>query len=242
MKNLLIGTFSCKNNIKRVEQIDRLKIYSQCENQYYIISKKDEETFKPYNFISLDITDTYERLIFKTIKFLEYFVDSKFDFCFKCDDDSLVDIKRLRLFNYEKSDYAGLFINTNTASPLEYFKDNTSINKEFIDIKNYSFCVGGGYFLSKKAAVEIVSNFEKSYEFLRYKTVGIGCEDRMVGELLDNTFAKFNNGVLYSEEPHYSAIFNSVYHPISLDTLNNIKHRSIIHGYLRCSNLEFCKN
>ena len=65
-------------------------------------------------------------------------------------------------FDYKKVDYAGLFINTNIKEQLTYFKDkNISYKGKFRDTLKYSFCVGGGYFVSKKVAEMVVNNYKK---------------------------------------------------------------------------------
>ena len=80
-------------------------------------------------------------------------------------------------------DYAGLLMKTNIKDQLTYFKDkNMSYKGEFRDTLKYSFCVGGGYFVSKKVAEMVVNNYKKSYEYHRYEECGMAaCEDRMVG-------------------------------------------------------------
>ena len=232
MKNVLIGTFSCKSNLDRVNELQRLKIYEGFDNQYYVISRRDSEHFKLYNCLSLDIDDCYERLIFKTIELFKYFIDSKYEYCFKCDDDSFVDLQRLSNFDYKKVDYAGLFINTNIKEQLTYFKDkNISYKGEFRDTLKYSFCVGGGYFVSKKVAEMVVNNYKKSYEYHRYEECGMAaCEDRMVGQLVTDDYVKFSHGkIIDSDKVFYSALFDSVYHSVDIDVLNKIPHKSLGH-------------
>ncbi len=241
MKNVLIGTFSCKSNLDRVNELQRLKIYEGFDNQYYVISRRDSEHFKLYNCLSFDIDDCYERLIFKTIELFKYFIDSKYEYCFKCDDDSFVDLQRLSNFDYKKVDYAGLFVNTNIKDQLTYFKDkNMSYKGEFRDTLKYSFCVGGGYFVSKKVAETVVNNYKKSYEYHRYEECGMAaCEDRMVGQLVTNDFVKFSHGKIIegdtasfhpdSDKVFYSALFDSVYHSVGIDILNKIPHKSLGH-------------
>lgn len=232
MKNVLIGTFSCKSNLDRVNELQRLKIYEGFDNQYYVISRRDSEHFKLYNCLSFDIDDCYERLIFKTIELFKYFIDSKYEYCFKCDDDSFVDLQRLSNFDYKKVDYAGLFINTNIKDQLTYFKDkNISYKGEFRDTLKYSFCVGGGYFVSKKVAEMVVNNYKKSYEYHRYEECGMAaCEDRMVGQLVTDDYVKFSHGkIIDSDKVLYSALFDSVYHSVGIDVLNKIPHKSLGH-------------
>ena len=232
MKNVLIGTFSCKSNLDRVNELQRLKIYEGFDNQYYVISRRDSEHFKLYNCLTLDIDDTYERLIFKTVELFKYFIDSKYEYCFKCDDDSFVDLQRLSNFDYKKVDYAGLLMKTNIKDQLTYFKDkNMSYKGEFRDTLKYSFCVGGGYFVSKKVAEMVVNNYKKSYEYHRYEECGMGGgEDRMVGQLVNDDYVKFSHGNIIDEDKvFYSALFNSVYHPIGVDILKKISHKSLGH-------------
>jgi hypothetical protein len=233
MKNLLIGTFSCAKNINRVYELERLNVYNNISNQYYVITNHDSKIFSNYNTISLDMEDGYQNLIFKTVKLLEYFLDSKYDYCLKCDDDSFVDINRLCKFEYNSLDYAGLFFNTNVNFPIEYFK-KIEYTQEFLDVKSFSFCAGGGYFLSKKSAEKIVTNYKKSVEYQRYLFYGMASEDRMVGDLLySEKLNTFNNGIVYSDKPDYSIIFNSIYHPIDVDIMVKLKHKSLIHKIIR---------
>ena len=219
MKNVLIGTFSCKSNLDRVKELQRLKIYEGFDNQYYVISRRDSEHFKLYNCLTLDIDDTYERLIFKTVELFKRFIDSKYEYCFKCDDDSFVDLQRLSNFDYIKDQ-------------LTYFKDkNMSYKGEFRDTLKYSFCVGGGYFVSKKVAEMVVNNYKKSYEYHRYEECGMAaCEDRMVGQLINDDYVKFSHGkMIDSDKVFYSALFDSVYHSVGIDVLNKISHKSLGH-------------
>lgn len=232
MRDTLIGVYSCTKNISRVEHIERLKMYEGVD-QYYIISKYDL-SFPHENKIVVDVKIGYENLIYTTIEFLKHFLNSKYEYCFKCDDDSFVDIARLQCLNYKNFDYCGFLINTSVNNYIDYYEKKGYIyEQKFKDEYLYKFAVGGGYFLSKKATEYVVENYQDSYEYYRHNTLKMrGCEDRMVGQLIHNykKFKVFNQGNLYNHDMvFYSALFHSLYHPINANLYKNIPHKNLGH-------------
>jgi len=229
MKNLLIGVYSCDANVNRVVEIERLKMFHNT-NQVYILTNHDSLTLP--NSIQLGVNPGYENLIYKTVKFLEYFLTTPYEYCLKCDDDSFVDVKRLSLFDYTKFDYSGFFINTSINRNLDYFKeaDKGGIS-QFKDSCKYQFAVGGGYIVSRRAAQHVVETFRTSFEYQRHILTGMGgCEDRMVGQLLKDDFTQFNHGKVYNQDTmFYSVLFDSIYHSVDVNLFKSIKHRSLSH-------------
>lgn len=232
MNDTLIGVYSCNKNILRVNHIERLKMYEGVEH-YYVVSKYDTE-FPLENKIVVDVEIGYENLIYTTVEFLKYFLNSKYEYCFKCDDDSFVDISRLKCLNYKNFDYCGYLINTSVNNHIDYYEKKGFVyEQKFKDKYLYKFAVGGGYFLSKKAAECVVENYKNSYEYYRHNTLNMrGCEDRMVGQMIHNhkKFKIYNHGKLYNPDMvFYSIFFDSIYHSINPNLYEKIPHKSLGH-------------
>ena len=114
-----------------------------------------------------------------------------------------------------------------------YEKKGYIYEQKFKDEYLYKFAVGGGYFLSKKAAEYVVENYQNSYEYYRHNTLKMrGCEDRMVGQMIHNyqKFKVFNQGKLYNHDMvFYSIFFDTIYHSVNISLYNKIYHKNLGH-------------
>jgi hypothetical protein len=105
------------------------------------------QTWKPIlpmsDQVFLDCPDTYPQLPQKTRAMIRWAFDAGYDFLFKCDDDTYVNVERLLASGFEAHDYSG-FVRT------------TSV---FGNGKEVSHAQGGaGYWLSRKAMALILQH------------------------------------------------------------------------------------
>lgn len=102
--------------------------------------------------VYLETPDDYRSLPFKTKQIAKYFLETKFEKVFLCDNDTYVDIPGLLKYPYQDYDYAGRFSfwpkDAQLGTTFRYDDGQGNIHDPC-----HAWASGGyGYFLSKKAA------------------------------------------------------------------------------------------
>ena len=112
----------------------------------------------------------------KTYYFLKWAIENiEFDYIFKCDDDTYVDINKLLSYDFQNRDYVG-------------FNMKYCLGDRFNKGKWLNYASGGaGYFLSKKAASIVVEEFDFSKDIIKTS------EDATVGQVLSRNSIKLHN-------------------------------------------------
>lgn len=103
--------------------------------------------FEDEIFLGSDVADSYDTLSLKTQAMCWWALDHNFDYMFKCDTDTIINVKNLIFNGFSNYDYFG--------------GENADVNVPGFAPKRVEFCSGGaGYWLSRKA-LTIVSNTSK---------------------------------------------------------------------------------
>jgi hypothetical protein len=216
---ILITT--CRKNIQKQELLRAVLKNSGIE--YYFLLGGSDRTFLKGDTLHIDVIDTYEMLHLKVVKGLLFFRKHKKNIL-KIDDDSFLDIKRLKEYNFN-FDYGGFFHHSGRG-PFTYHAEKVTDKRYSSTIESnliYDFCNGGGYFLSLKAQKLFFKNYKTSEEYSNHLRFLKGREDRLIGQTL---YPFFKNLVIkkdgYSLTKHkenfiFSAFNDAIIHPVEED-------------------------
>lgn len=160
MNNFIIAVVSCEKNLKT--RIPIIKQYAYKNVNYVIVTGSCAKLFD--NQLCLDVDDSYFNLRLKTIKLLEWFVSTSYDFIVKADDDAYVDVNEI--YKLVNCDYTGCFIPFKRSDEAKTHHINYIQNKcgikhtfDYFDTIKYDFkyAAGGCYILSKESANRILN-------------------------------------------------------------------------------------
>jgi len=204
---------------KNIEQAKVIKaVFEKTDYEYYFVYGKGN-TLKLEPYIEVNCNEVYENLPLKTYYITEHFIKSDHDYMMKMDDDTYVDLNKLKNTTFTE-DYIGMFLNHTVSaknSIFHWYKIKTEEFKVQKPVFDMYYAEGGGYFLSKKAAHAIYDAGEEF--FINTPSTYMG-EDVKVGMCLahDDIIKKnlMNNCKLFYEmaddcliiHPVHTAIYN----------------------------------
>lgn len=132
------------------------------EYRYFIGNPDLREPVEQGKIVYLPCEDNYENLTKKTLMALEWSKRLDFQFLLKTDDDVSFGKGIENLIDNVKMDYFGKVVKGGYVSNWHRGKcDSEELNNKSFSVPNINYCVGGGYFLSKKAVNLIIENSHK---------------------------------------------------------------------------------
>ncbi|MBI4335972.1 MAG: radical SAM protein [Candidatus Omnitrophica bacterium] len=180
---LLIGVLSCDKYRRKADAI-RQTWLRDCRGfgvkALFLIGRPGRRPEISGDKLYLDCGDSYLDLPYKTAAFLKYaHKNLDFDYIFKCDDDTYVDIKTLLNLPYAMYEYFGLPVPGNAFPRDHHYKHVEARQRHpHMGKARGEFMFGGsGYFLSSKAVELVIGQYEKYMPEEIY-------EDKLVGDIL----------------------------------------------------------
>jgi hypothetical protein len=126
--------------------------------------------------VYLPCPDNYESLSVKSMMAVKWVVQNKdFDLLLKTDDDVVfLDGFDQIVDDASKSDYSGLVVRGDYDSDWHFGKcESKELNNMKLFVPRIFYCMGGAYFLSKKAAL-IVANHRLEQDYFIFEDVQVG--------------------------------------------------------------------
>jgi hypothetical protein len=223
----LVLVCSCKKNTNLHEfyiNVFKNKI------DFLIILGGESDNFIKDNFLYLNCEDSYEMLHQKMYLAYTFLYKTIKKNILKIDDDSFLDINKFLNYKFN-SDIEGFIFPGNFCN-YSYHENKVSDTrfKQKISDTNldpYLFCMGGGYFLNRKALKYIIKNAPNTVEFNNHLSFKKGREDRMIGQSFSKNLEKFkikNNGYWIIEDTDnnnfmYSVMSDLIIHPFKKNEL-----------------------
>jgi len=231
-KDLLILITSCGKNNKK--QDFQRELFKNSSLNYFFLIGGSTQSYINRDVLYLNAPDTYEMLHLKIVEAIKFF-KAKHNIL-KIDDDTLVDINKLKRFNFS-FDYGGYIANSGKGD-YDYHCEKI-IDKRYSSIikseLKYKFAYGGGYYLSKKAQKIFLKNYSNSEEYYNHLKFLKGREDRLIGQTLFPYFNKLdvqNSGYRFlinkQKEHSFSAFNDSVFHPFEEKDIHSYKNSNFL--------------
>jgi hypothetical protein len=106
---ILVGICSARQNLERREAIRETWMAQGVENItiLFFVGNGSQPVENSKDLLQLDAADDYEHLPEKVMAFFRYSLGVDYDFLFKCDDDTYVDLSRLPQLLFEGYDLIG---------------------------------------------------------------------------------------------------------------------------------------
>jgi len=172
---------SCEKYKNKREKSKRNRI--KYDYRYFIGDDKIKGEVEE-DVVVLECKDNYESLTSKTIKAIKWISKNKpnIKYVVKTDDDVEINKEKLDevLLKLEQNsiDYAGEICRGGYYSKWHFDKcDDPYLNTSLMPVPNILYCMGAGYFLSKKS-IDLIANID-SYE--NYYSI---YEDATIGNIL----------------------------------------------------------
>ncbi len=240
MSNLIIGILACGKYAHKSAAVRRTWL-RDCRKlgvkAYFLIGRRGLPPEIAGDTLYLDCGDDYLDLPRKTTAFLEYVNKNiGFDYVFKCDDDTYVNMKTLLELPYADYDYFGLSVDGNIF-PREYHYKHVEPHQRqpHKGESRGPFMFGGaGYFLSKNAVTCALNKYKD------YIDVEI-FEDKLIGDMI--TLAGLKSGstdlmrsgqfkdVFLKNWNRMNAVRFATFHPCSPQEMTWIHKRGNILAY-----------
>jgi hypothetical protein len=187
---IVIGILSCQKTVDRKRAVEATWLRNLPAGQvvaYFLVGRPGRPDELVGNTIYLDCQDTYLALPEKVVAFLKY-VDAhlSYDYVFKCDDDTYVDVDALLKVPRGGGDYT-------VGRLLEYDEDYRGWMRQkglewkpayddFLQMTQRFPCGGEGYFLSQRAVKAVVG-------WCRFHTVDVcpPSEDILIAGILKSS-------------------------------------------------------
>jgi hypothetical protein len=175
LPNILVAILSTQNLVGRRKAVREtwLKDLHDADYRFFVGNggwKQEEDT------VVLDCDDSYECLPDKMTRVARWALDHDYDFIFKCDDDTYVNIERLFASGFEQHHFSG-------------FIEDRDCHKRAYPFRVYPHPQGGsGYWLDRCAMYVVARGLEGN------------AEDFGVGECLDRA------RILGFHDPRYSHV------------------------------------
>lgn len=187
MKNkqrLLIGIYTCPKFSDRVQGVRDtwLKLIPDNVRVLFVFGRPNQKALIEGDCLYLDCPEAYEKLPEKTLAFLKYCsTNLEFDYIFKTDDDTYIDMEKFVSFDTKEGDYIGQFTNPPQGkfNRTWHFGKCTDKSLEVPDESEFicPWATGGGYFLSPKAVDLAIERTAQTVAKSMF-------EDKMIGEAL----------------------------------------------------------
>lgn len=238
---IVIGIITCPKYKYRANGIRKtwLKSVPQNIRVLFVYGRPGQPASLEGDLLYLDCPEAYEKLPEKVHKFFSYCADFlEFDYVFKTDDDSFIDVDIFLSFDKHNADYIGRFEGMADVGATQTWHFGKCSDKSYEvpyegDFK-CEWARGGGYFLSSKAVRLLVGQTALAYKEHLF-------EDKMVGEALTehNDINILNvhytdMGVLNPMQPRSMAYLEALIH--SLEHLK--KENMLLRKGLKKFNLE----
>jgi hypothetical protein len=183
-QKILIGVYTCPKFAHRASGIREtwLKFIPDNIKVFFVFGRPNQDPAIEGDCLYLNCPETYEDLPEKTLAFLKYCsANFEFDYIFKVDDDTYIDMEKFISFDTQEGDYIGRFCNPpggNFDRTWHYGKC-TDKSLEVPDESEFicDWATGAGYFLSPKAVELVIERAATTYSECMF-------EDKMVGEAL----------------------------------------------------------
>jgi hypothetical protein len=181
---VIIGILTCDKYKVRADGIRNswLKLLPASYQVLFLHGRPGQTASLEGDRLYLDCPEAYEKLPVKVNAFLRYCLEHfQFDYLFKTDDDTYLDLERFIGFDKQGGDYIGQFRNldgVDAARTWHYGKcEDKSLEIPYSGEFACPWATGGGYFLSRRAAAlaaerTLATCHERLYE------------DLMIGEAL----------------------------------------------------------
>lgn len=183
-RRVLIGILTCEKYKGRADGIRNswLKLLPPSYRALFIHGRPGQPERIEGDCLFLDCPESYETLPQKTHAFLQYAVSHlPFDYVFKTDDDTYLDLERFISFDKQDADYIGQFREQPVAEIGKTWHYGKCTDKAFeVPYERPFVCAwatGGGYFLSRRAAQIAAGKTLHTFADSLF-------EDMMVGEAL----------------------------------------------------------
>jgi hypothetical protein len=180
----LIGILTCEKNLGRADGIRNswLKLLPASYQALFLHGRPGQPASMEDDCLYLDCPESYETLPQKVTAFFGYCRQHlEFDYLFKTDDDTYLDLERFIAFDKQGGDYIGQFREQALAERGKTWHYGKCTDKTFeVPYESPFVCpwaTGGGYYLSRKAV-------ELAYEKMEKTCTEYLFEDVMVGEAL----------------------------------------------------------
>lgn len=181
---VLIGILTCDKYKGRADGIRNswLKLLPPSYRVLFIHGRPGQPEGVEGDCLFLDCPESYETLPRKVHAFLAYALRNfEFDYLFKTDDDTYLDLERFISFDKEGADYIGQFREQPVAELGKTWHYGKCTDKAYeVPYERPFVCAwatGGGYFLSRLAAERAVERTADTFADSLF-------EDMMVGEAL----------------------------------------------------------
>ncbi|MFQ6538464.1 MULTISPECIES: hypothetical protein [Aphanothece] len=185
-QRIIIGVLTCNKHAGRANGV-RVTWARQLPETYrllFLFGRPGQPPQMVGDQLFLDCPEAYEALPQKVHAFLQYCHEHfDFDYIFKTDDDTFLDLERFIGFDKQGGDYIGQFlslenVNSAIARTWHYGKcEDKTFEKPYQRQFLCPWATGGGYFLSRKAAQRAVSRTKANHLEHIF-------EDLMIGEAL----------------------------------------------------------
>lgn len=180
MNKLIIAVKSCQRDLERGDHVAIRRTWGAdakaagIDVRFFVGSKNlSQIPFRPLgDEVGLDCDDTYKGLPFKTRAICQWARGKLLSHIFLCDTDTYVYVKYLLTSGFEKYDFMGQMLHP-LNKPFPYRTIDLDGAPEVHD-PCYTWASGGlGYFLSRRAAVDVSESFPNSW-----------AEDLYVGQVM----------------------------------------------------------
>lgn len=181
----IIAILTCEKNKDRLEAVRETWVKDLTENfkVFYVFARPGEKTELRGSNLYLDCADNYENIPGKIISLYNFLIANfDFDYIYKCDDDTYVNIQALLELDLEDKDYVGNFVKneeTTIDRTAHYGKcADKSLEVPYRGEFITPWARGGrGYFLSKRATIELC-------KLATHQDISDLFEDKMVADIL----------------------------------------------------------
>ena len=181
---LIIGVYTCPKFANRQKAIEATW-FRDIPNYIKALFVRGDPGGVPRlegSTLYLDCPEAYEKLAEKTHKFFKYCSDNfEFQYIFKTDDSSYIDLEKFLQLDKQGGDYIGFFDKSQDPNIDRTWHYGKCSDKSYeVPYKGHFVCSwarGGGYFVSQKASRILVEKTFRVFENELY-------EDKMVGEAL----------------------------------------------------------
>lgn len=164
MTNYVITVVTCQKYIKSRVPIQHNSCLKDADYRVFVGKEAVEGA------ISLDCGDSYLDLKDKTIKLLEWFLTTNYDYLVKVDDDTFIDVKALTALHHPT--YCGGFIYFSKVkrsreyhTKYESQQFNTTPDYSYFDLieDNFRYAEGGFYILNRDSVIKILAYIKSTY-------------------------------------------------------------------------------
>jgi hypothetical protein len=225
----VIGIFTCPKHINRANGIRNtwLKLIPKDIRVLFVFGRPGKAASLEGENLYLDCEESYEKLPHKSHAFFDFcYHNLDFDYIFKTDDDTYLDMEKFLNFDKKEADYIGQFKD----SPLKeigktwHYGKCTDKSYEVPDDSEFicGWATGAGYFLSKKAVETLIketASMHNDYIF----------EDRMVGE----AFAAHADIKVFQSSFFDMGLINPLLHKDMIYVQNILESKRIVTEELR---------